>query len=273
MRRIEFVLVLAALPVFAQGGPERVTVPFSDPARPGMVRAEILNGSITVKAHNGKDVIILAQTAERKSRRERDESEGLKRITIGTAGLEVEEQNNVMTIETSSHARNVDLEIQVPVRTSLKLGSVNGRQITVEGVEGDIEADSTNGSVTLTNVSGSAVAHALNGPVKVTFARVDPKKAMAFSSLNGRIDVAFPADVKANLKIKTEHGELYSDFDINLKAASGPVTEDNRGSRGKYRLKIDNTVVGTINGGGPEYQFSNMNGSIYIRKAGGTANQ
>jgi hypothetical protein len=38
MRRIEFALALAALPVFAQGGPERITVPFSDPARPGLVK-------------------------------------------------------------------------------------------------------------------------------------------------------------------------------------------------------------------------------------------
>jgi DUF4097 and DUF4098 domain-containing protein YvlB len=224
-----------------------------------------------VKAYNGKEVIVMAQTQERKSRR--DESEGLRRITIGGTGLEVEEQNNVMTIEAASHARNVNLEIQVPVRTSLNLHTVNGGHVVVEGVEGEIEVENTNGAVTLTNISGSAVAHALNGAIKVTFARVDPKKPMAFSSLNGRIDVTFPADIKANLKVKTDQGEMYSDFDINLKASPAPVTEESRGARGRYRVKIDHAVVGTINGGGPEYQFSNMNGNIYIRKAGGPANQ
>jgi hypothetical protein len=271
MRRIEFVLALATVPLFAQGGPERLTVPFSDPARPGLLKADLLNGSISVKAHNGKEVIIVAQTQDRAPRR--DESEGLRRITIGGSGLEVEEQNNVMTIEAASHGRNVNLEIQVPVRTSLKLSTVNGGHVTVDGVEGEIEVENTNGAVTLTNVSGSAVAHALDGAIKATFARVDPKKPMAFSSLNGRIDVAFPADTKANLKVKTDHGELYSDFDINLKPSPGPATEEARGARGRYRVKIEHAVVGAINGGGPEYQFSNMNGNIYIRKAGGPANQ
>jgi hypothetical protein len=31
---------------------------------------------------------------------------------------------------------------------------------------------------------------------------------------------------------------------------------------------VDKTIYGTINGGGPEIQFSNFNGPIYIRKAG-----
>jgi hypothetical protein len=31
---------------------------------------------------------------------------------------------------------------------------------------------------------------------------------------------------------------------------------------------IDKTVRGTINGGGQEIQFTNFQGSIYIRKAG-----
>jgi hypothetical protein len=32
---------------------------------------------------------------------------------------------------------------------------------------------------------------------------------------------------------------------------------------------VDKTVRGKINGGGPEIQFKDFNGNIYIRKAGG----
>ncbi len=267
MRRIEFLLAAAVLPVFAQGTPDRVTVPFSDPSRPGLLKVDLVNGSIVVKAYNGKEVIINAASGSQR-RRGADQSEGLRRITINTTGLEVEEENNVMKVDAASHARSVDLDIQVPARTSLSLHTVNGGRILVEGVEGEIEAENINGSVTLTNVTGAAVAHALNGALTATFTRVAPNKPMAFSSLNGRIDVTLPPDTKANIKVKTDHGELYSDFDINLKASPAPVTEESRGGRGAYRVKIDNAVYGTINGGGPEYQFSNMNGNIYIRKAG-----
>ncbi len=271
MRRIEFLLVAAALPLFGQGTPDRFTVPFSDPARPGLVKASLINGSITVKAYNGKEVVVTAAGRSGESRRSPEQSEGLRRITVASTGLEITEENNVITIDAASHMRAVDLDIQVPPRTSLNLHTINGGKILVEGVDGEIQAENVNGAVTLTDVSGPVVAHALNGAVTAVFTRVAPNKPMAFSSLNGRIDVTLPADTKANIKVKTDHGELYSDFDIVLKPSPAPVAEERRGAGGKYRVKIDHAVYGTINGGGPEYQFSNMNGNIYIRKAGGAA--
>jgi DUF4097 and DUF4098 domain-containing protein YvlB len=96
--------------------------------------------------------------------------------------------------------------------------------------------------------------------------QVDAQKPMSFSSMNGTIDVTLPASLKANVKLKADNGEVYSDFDIATQAAPAPVVEDSRSQKGKYRVRLDRTVNGTINGGGAEIQFSNFNGSIYIRK-------
>jgi DUF4097 and DUF4098 domain-containing protein YvlB len=126
-----------------------------------------------------------------------------------------------------------------------------------------------NGEVDLKNIGGSVVAHALNGHVVATFNRIDPSKSMAFSSLNGDIDVTFPPDLKANVSLRTDNGEVYSDFDVKVLPTSPQQTvEDDRGKSGKYRVKIDKNVRGTINGGGQEIQFKNFNGNIYIRKLG-----
>ena len=35
---------------------------------------------------------------------------------------------------------------------------------------------------------------------------------MSFSSLNGTVDVTLPSDVKAKLMMKTNNGEIWSDF-------------------------------------------------------------
>jgi Toastrack DUF4097 len=159
--------------------------------------------------------------------------------------------------------------ISSPIHTSLKLTAVNAGDIVVTGVDGELDVNDVNGSVTLNNVSGSAVAHALNGRLLATFSRVNPQKPMAFSSLNGDIDVTFPADLKANLSLKSDRGEIFSDFDVQVQAsAPQQIVEDGRGHGGKYLVKIDKAVHGTINGGGPELQFTNFNGGIYIRKAG-----
>lgn len=250
----------------AQSTPDRITVNLSDPSRPGLVKVGMVNGSITVKTHDGKDIIVEARA--RNQERER-ETGGPKRLNISTTGLTVEEENNEVRVSTESYARTIDVTLTVPVHTSLRLRAVNDGDIVVDGVDGELDVDDVNGSVTLNNVSGSAVAHALNGKLLATFTHVTPQKPMAFSSLNGDIDVTFPPDVKANVSIKSDRGDVFSDFDVQLQAsAPQQVVEDGRGHGGKYRVRIDKTVHGTINGGGPEFQFTNFQGGIYIRKAG-----
>jgi hypothetical protein len=250
----------------AQNG-DKVAVNLSDPARAPFINISMVNGSIIVKAYDGKQVIVEARN--RNEDRERESAPGgLKRLNISTTGLSVEEENNEVRVSTESYARAIDVTLTVPTHSSLKLRAVNDGDISVTGVDGEIDVNNVNGPVTLSNVSGSAVAHALNGKVLANFVHVNGKP-MAFSSLNGDIDVTFPADVKANLSIKSDRGEVFSDFDVQLQAtAPQQVVEDNRKDGGKYRVKIDKTVHGTINNGGPEYQFTNFQGSIYIRKAG-----
>ena len=256
---------LGAVPTRGQAGADHVSVALSDPSRPALVKASLINGGITVKAYDGKEVVVEARARNRES--SHSES-NMKRILISSTGLSVEEENNDVRINTDSLGRPIDLTISVPTRTSLKLNAVNSGDIVVTGVDGELDVNDVNGSVTLNNVSGSAIAHALNGRVLVTFNRVN-QKPMAFSSLNGDIDVTFPADLKANLSLKSDRGEVFSDFDVQVQASVPQQTvEDSRKDGGKYRVKIDKTVHGTIGGGGPEMQFTNFNGTIYIRKAG-----
>jgi len=249
-----------------QGGGDRIPVTLSDPSRPARVKVSLVNGGITVKAYEGKEVVVEARVRNRENSRNEG---GPKRLTISSTGLSVEEENNEVNINTDSYMHAIDVTVSVPAHTSLKLRAVNDGDIVVTGVDGELDVDDINGSVTLNNIAGSAVAHALNGHLYATFVRIDPQKAMAFSSLNGDVDVTFPADLKANVSIRSDQGDVFSDFDIQLKAASSqPVVEDGRGHGGKYRVKIDKTIHGTINGGGPEIQFRNFQGKIYIRKAG-----
>ena len=244
---------------------DRLPVTLSDPSRPALVKASLVNGGITVKGYDGKEVVVEARARNRESARS---DSNMKRIIVSSTGLSVEEENNEVRINTDSYMRPIDLTISVPFHTSLVLSAVNSGDIVVTGVDGELDVNDVNGSVTLNNVSGSTVAHALNGRLLATFTRVNPQKPMAFSSLNGDIDVTFPADLKANLSLKSDRGEILTDFDVQIQTAPvAPTVEDGRPG-GKYRVKIDKTVHGTINGGGPEYQFTNFNGGIYIRKAG-----
>ncbi len=247
----------------------RIAVPLSDPARPANVRAHLLNGSLTVKGADVKEVIVEARSHQEEERRSDGRAQGMKRIPMTSTGLNIEAENNQVRISADSTQRTVDLIITVPVHTSLSLHTVNDGNISVNGVDGEFDINNVNGEVDMKNIGGSVVAHALNGHVVVAFNRIDPQKPMAFSSLNGDIDVTFPADLKANVSMRTDNGEVFSDFDVKL-AANAPqqTVEDDRGKGGRYRVKVDKSVRGTINGGGQDIQFKNFNGNIYIRKAG-----
>ncbi len=217
----------------AQSGADRISVTLTDPSRPALVKAGLVDGGITVKAYDGKEVIVEARARSRENAPDGNP----KRITMSSTGLSVEEESNQVRINTDSHMRPIDLTITVPVHTSLHLRAVNDGDIVVTGVDGELDIDDVNGSVTLNNISGSAVAHALNGHLFATFNHVNPQKPMAFSSLNGDIDVTFPADLKANVSLRSDRGDVFSDFDVQLQAAAAhPVVEDGRENGGKYRV-------------------------------------
>jgi len=247
---------------------ERITAKWNDPSRPGLLKVNWYNGSIIIKTHSTNDVTIGPQSQSALRRREPAEAGGLRRIDGGGRGLIVDsDANNVMTINGPNSSSSGEIEIEVPVRTNLNLQSHNGRTISVDGVEGDIEATNHNGSVELTNVGGSVVAHSMNGKVIVSFRDIAAGKPMSFSSMNGSVDVTLPVTAKVDLKMRTDNGGIWTDFDRELqtKGATAVTNQDPNG-RG-YRIEIDKTTSGSLNGGGAEMELRTRNGNIYLRKA------
>jgi len=243
-------LALAAISITAPAAAReeekagRHTVQLTSPSRPVLLRASA-KGSISVEAYGGNAVVIEAVPNE--GRRGEEAGDGLK----------IAEKDNVVIV--SSLRSGVDLRIQVPVQTSLRVATLQNGGIRISGVRGDHELSNTNGPIEARQVSGSVVANTLNGRILVTLTQVTPDKAMAFSSLNGEIDVTLPAATRANLRIRTLDGDVHSDFEI---AADRPPSKNSpEGLPGRG-------LVGTINGGGPEILFKTLNGNIRLRRAG-----
>ncbi len=253
---------------------DRVTVPFSDPARPGTLKVRLVQGAVTVRGANTKEVVIDATGSLRnggRTSRQPPRADGLRRLTQPT-GLNVEQEANVISV-TARPNDDGRLEIQVPLRTNLQLSLVNGGDIQVEGVEGDLEINNVNGDVRVTNVSGSVVATSVNGTVVATVRQVTAQKPMAFTSLNGQVDVTLPASLKANLKLRSDQGDVYTDFEVQTTSPPAVSTtppgrdrDRDRDSRGKYRLRVDRSIYGTVNGGGPEIELRTFNGDVFLRK-------
>ncbi|HKC58063.1 MAG TPA: DUF4097 family beta strand repeat-containing protein [Vicinamibacterales bacterium] len=252
---------------------QRVSVALSDPSRPATIQMDTVMGSIMVRGMNRRDIMIEGRAGAGpgpRPRRRRGDDEpppaGLRRLTQN-GGFSVEEDRNTVSIDVGP-PRQIDFIIEVPIRTNLDLETVMG-SIVVDGIEGELEIESVNGTVMLTNVGGSVVAHTVNGKLTATITRAAPEQPMAFTSMNGSIDVTLPAAVKANLKLRSDQGDVYTDFDLQLRrGSSNPNPDVNIRRNGRTRVvDVDNAIYGSVNGGGPDFEMRTFNGNVYVRKA------
>lgn len=278
--QIIFAIVLSALSInlFAQET-DKLTVPLSEPTKEAKVQVSLVFGSIKVSAYDGKDIIIEAKemvfdkgnrintNTNGNGNSSNDDTKSMRRLNTNKGGFEItaKEVNNLVKIGIGNPNQPVTFLIKVPRKCSLKLNTVNNGSIEVEGVTGNFEISNVNGSITLKNVGGSVSANTINGNITVglTSASSSP---MAFSNINGKIDVSFPAHFSANFKLKSDRGDVFSDFDMDLTAGSPnpKVKVDNE--KGLYKLNKDGWSYGKLNKGGAEIMMKTMNGNIYIRK-------
>ncbi len=248
-----------------QSAADQVTVPLTDPSKPAMIHVSLVHGSITVRGTNRRDVLVTAhQDAERPSRRFEPDASGLRRLPQ-SGGYRVTEEGNRVNVSGENPGRAVNFEIEVPARANVVLKTVNGGDIVVENIDGDLDVHNTNGGITLNGVAGSVLAMTTNGRVRATLTRV-AQKDMTFTSLNGDVDVTLPPSTKANLRLRSDHGDVYSDFDVQLQPAPQPAVQQNTRGDGRYRILRTRSVVGTINGGGPEFELRTFNSNVYVRK-------
>lgn len=265
-------LLAGRLSAHAQNTPvkEQLVVALSAPGKPGALRVKQVAGSIHIVGYNGKDVVIDAVAREGGRRREREqtpaETGGLRRLDRADGfELTATEKENRVTLSNDSWRRGIDLTIKVPQNFSLQVATVNDGNITVENVNGELEISNVNGSIQLSNVSGSALLNTVNGSLTANFRSVTANVPMSFSNVNGKIDVTFPSNTKANLKLKSDRGAIYSDFDMAVEKAAKPTTTT--AQNGVYRISRETWTTGKINGGGAEITMKSLQGNLYIRKA------
>lgn len=264
---VALVLILLA-PFYAQSQDrEQLTVPVSDPTKEIKLNANLITGSIKVIGYDGKDIIIdaIAPVSEKKQTRER--TDGMKKISTND-GFEIvaREQNNTINVSTDRVNMKVNLSIKVPHKASLKLKTINDGDIYVENVSGNHEISNINGEIKMKNVAGSVVANTINEDIIINFTSITPNTPMAFTTLNGNVDVTFPATVKANVKLKSDMGEVLTDFDIDVDKTAAKIKQTADKEKGLYKIQKDEWTYGKINGGGPEIMMKTMHGDVLIRK-------
>jgi hypothetical protein len=246
--------LLLCLCAAARDDSNRMSASFSDPSHPGSLRIALVYGHINVKGTDASTAVVIeTRPFGKEDALNQSRHDGLRELPQ-QPDIAVQEQGNRMSVSAVNPGTKTDLEIQVPRRTDLQLSTVNEGDIHVEGVTGELEIGSVNGTITLNQVGGTVVAHTVNGRITATVVSVNPGEPMAFITLNGEVDVTFPAGTKANLKLRTDNGNVNSDFKL------GPIPD------GQGHVEVNKALSGPLNGGGPQFELRTFNGSVYLRK-------
>jgi DUF4097 and DUF4098 domain-containing protein YvlB len=257
MKKIISIVLLSVCVSFITKAQERIKIPLSDPAKPATIQLSVVTGSVKAEGYDGNEVVILFENEGSKS----ENSGNLVKISNKWSGdLIVEENQNNIIIRTPVPNKKMNIKLQVPINSNLKLSAVNGGALVVENVSGSIEAKNVNGSILMKNISGTVSANTVNGSIDVQFSKVNANP-MAFTTINGSINVTLPGSSALNVRIKTNRGNIFSVFDIRPERDS-----QNSGEAGMRKINTNNNVSGIINGGGPEFFLTSVNGNIKLRK-------
>ncbi len=244
---------------------EEIVIPLSKPGEVGTLEVDQIYGGTKVIGYDGQEIIVTAK--QRKMKSTVSMEGGLRKIQNNSMALEAEESDNYVQIEAQNHSRGgsrvMNLEIKVPRNFNLKLSSINDGAIWVENINGEMEISNVNNDITMNLVSGSAVVDTVNGKITATFNEVNPDGQMIFTSFNENVDVTLPSDVRADFKMRTVNGEIFTGFDIDFDTSAPIIQKDN--SERSYKVKLEKWVSGKANGGGTEIVLKSHSGDLILR--------
>ncbi|MTI31441.1 DUF4097 family beta strand repeat-containing protein [Xanthovirga aplysinae] len=220
------------------------------------------NSNIEVEGYNGDELIIKATGFEQPQKDAR--AAGLQPLYRNVAdntgvGLSIKEIGNELVIEKASR-QDVNYKIMVPQSVNLKMEEVNWNsdRVTVNKLRGEVEVKSNGADIEMSAVRGPVVAKTTSGDMELKFASLNQNSPTSLVAISGFIDVTLPAASKANMKLSSISGEVFTNFDLSF---------GDKSQRDLSRVGGGQTIKGSTNGGGVEVSLKAISGNIYLRKA------
>lgn len=278
-RRAGIALLAAPLAAFGQEVEDKETIRRSFPVAAGVtpeVLVDNLNGFIHVMARPGRTVEVTAERlvtgrsqdrledARREVKLDADQRGNMVRLYVD-GPFRVQDGINWRGDRYYGYKVRYDFTITVPAEAQVILKSVNQGDVRLEGTLGDFDLQMVNGPMTLVEVGGAGTAHTVNGAVKASWVKVPPR-TVSLRTINGDIDVTAPANLGADLWLKSFRKDAYTDFALTSTPLP-PLQGEQKDGHFVYRgHQYSRYRVGS---GGPEMKLDTMNGTIRLMKRSG----
>ena len=154
------------------------------------------------------------------------------------------------------------LTVSVPNRSVVRVvqSSNRGDDLTVANFSGELEVSMHYNDVRLVNTSGPLAVNVVYGDIEADLTATPLRNDARLHSSYGSVDVILPKAAKADLRLSTSYGDMYTDFDVVVKASTKQDGDD------CGHCSHSGGLTGQINGGGPLLALTATYDDIYLRK-------
>lgn len=172
-----------------------------------------------------------------------------------TPNFTVLQKDSVFKIETNVFSYNSNVFVMVPERSSVGVNVKDMGNISIDHVDGNVEANTQRGNVFIKDADGVISASSVYGNIIGDFSNKARKNPLFISTFVGNIEIIVPKASTNSILATSEMGKFYSNFEesdqISMTASSTPIK--NR------KINFE------INGGGTEFVINTFKGDIYLR--------
>jgi hypothetical protein len=202
------------------------------------------NGGISVTGWERNEISVLARV-QGQARTDDIARELLNEVRIAASGATLEARGPRTERRESW---SVSYRISVPHRYDLSLNTTNGG-VSIEDVSGALDFSTTNGGVTLIGVGGDVRGRTTNGGLKIQLQGDSWEgQGLDVRTTNGGVKLGIPEGYSAMLESGTTNGGLSVDF---------PITVSGR---------IDRRLRTELGQGGALIKVTTTNGGVSIRR-------
>jgi DUF4097 and DUF4098 domain-containing protein YvlB len=258
---IALCLLTLVTPLMAQQ-PQVIKVPLSRPGDPIFLEIGIQSARIEVIGEDREDAEFEITVAD--GNRKIVTPSGTHPLRGGGYTLEVEEDDNEISLNTDWRINKVSIVARVPRRADVELQTINDGEIIVSNLTGSLELYNTNGPITAHNITGSVIAESVNDNIDISFAKFSEDGASSMESINGDLILSLPEGVGVTTQLDTSRGEIYSDFEVEVRPVQQVVERDD--TKKGVSIQIESVIIADINGGGHVVRMKSLHGDLNIRK-------
>jgi hypothetical protein len=261
VRKFIYLLSILGFIIFSDSAiSEQLVVSMSFPGEHGKLNLDHVKGSIKVTGYDG-DVVLIK--AELRTENKSESGNNLRKVEMQDMQISAIEKNNEITIYSNSQVRIIDLDIQLPYYFDLNINNREDGIVEVDQVLGELVISNKSDAIILNNINGPAILSTDDGEIEARFNEIPFDLPMAFTTISGNINIFLPETSRAVLKMKSEYGEIFTDF--NLKTSERKIVQGLDEETGASRISLDEWTNASINGGGPQILLKTHHGNIFIR--------